>query len=160
CAWRVQSLLASRYGRPAAWRRSRPMRMARSFVTIVAGLAALGAIASAGSPQEAPRPGPTAQHAPLPTFKDYPADAIYKGRAARLRLTTQAQGDRRELSSAAAEGGVTFAGHYALVKFGCGSSCVSSDILDLRTGRTIAVPFTISGWREIHDDFEPIEVKP
>src|SRR5262245_20769683 len=124
------------------------MRPLRSFVAIVAGLAALGAIGDAASAQQAP-----------PKFKDFPAGGTFEGKPARPRLATKDQRDRRELYASAVANGVTFAGHYAVVKYGCGSSCVSSDILDLRSGNVVAVPFTVSGWREIHDDFEPIEAK-
>jgi len=58
-----------------------------------------------------------------------------------------------------AEKGVTFAGHYTIVTLPCGTACQSPNILDLRTGRIIQLD-TISGWREYHDDFKPVVVKP
>jgi hypothetical protein len=41
----------------------------------------------------------------------------------------------------------------------CGTTCRAPNILDLRTGRVIPCD-TISGWREYHDDFEPVIVRP
>jgi len=100
------------------------------------------------------------QAADAPKFRDYPVTHVFNGKAAKLRLT----GENKQYYSAyfedAAAKGVTFAGHYAVVTRGCGSTCVVADILDLQTGRTFKVPFSISGWRDTHDAFEPVETKP
>ena len=34
------------------------------------------------------------------------------------------------------------------------------DIVSVKTGKVVSIPFSISGWREYHDDFDPVEVKP
>src|SRR5262245_47446544 len=147
-AWRFQSAGASRY--PAAHPRIPcPMRSLAGLAAIVASLAWLCFPATAEPAKDAP-----------PKFRDYPAGPPYTGKPAPLRLTTPRQRDQRELYAAAAAGGVTFAGHYAIVGVGCGASCVAPDILDLRTGRTVEIPFTVSGWRDVHDKFEPVETKP
>jgi hypothetical protein len=39
--------------------------------------------------------------------------------------------------------------------WGCGSACVVGAIVDARTGKIIPLP-TVSGWKEVHDDFQGI----
>jgi hypothetical protein len=43
----------------------------------------------------------------------------------------------RELAAA----GPNFAGHYVIVKWGCGSPCLMAAIVDLKTGRVFPPPF-------------------
>ena len=33
------------------------------------------------------------------------------------------------------------------------------DIVSVKTGKVVTIPFSISGWREYHDNFDPVEVK-
>jgi hypothetical protein len=42
---------------------------------------------------------------------------------------------------ALAEAGPNFAGHYVIVTWGCGSSCLMMAIVDLKTGRVFPPPF-------------------
>ena len=42
-----------------------------------------------------------------------------------------------------------------MVKLPCGSACAAPHLLDARTGRITSF-FTISGWREVSDDFDPV----
>jgi hypothetical protein len=109
----------------------------------------------ASAQQPAPNaPGDT------PRFKDYPVQRIFKGKPAKPWLTAENRQYYSAYYESAAEKGVSFAGHYAIVTRGCGSACVTPDILDLQTGKTVKVPFSISGWRAYHDAFEPIETRP
>jgi hypothetical protein len=102
-----------------------------------------------------------AKDASLPKFKDFPVKTIFKGKAAKPRLSGEFKRYYGHHYTAAAEEGVKFAGHYTIVTRTCGSSCQIVDILDLKTGHTVKFDFaSISGWREYHDDFEPIEMKP
>jgi hypothetical protein len=41
--------------------------------------------------------------------------------------------------------GANFAGHYALVSFGCGTACMISAIVDVRNGR-VFFPRALDGW--------------
>jgi len=94
-----------------------------------------------------------------PKFADYPVK-VYAGKPAKPRLVTQGLRDNRELFMAAAsEGRINAAGHYFVVKLPCGSACAWPHLLDARTGRII-VFFTVSGWREVSDDFDPVASKP
>ena len=90
-----------------------------------------------------------------PKFADYPVK-VYAGKPAKPRLVTRDLRDRRELFMAAAsEGRIDAAGHYFVVKLPCGSACAAPHLLDARTGRIIEL-FTISGWHEVSDDFDPV----
>jgi hypothetical protein len=51
-----------------------------------------------------------------------------------------------------------FAGPYYLLVFGCGSACVNAAIYDT-DGRLTEVPFSISGWRRVYDDFSGVEFR-
>jgi hypothetical protein len=89
-----------------------------------------------------------------PKFADYPVK-VYTGKPARPRLVTQDLRDRRELFEAAREEKVNAGGRYVVVKIPCGSACAAPALLDLGNGR-IAEFFTVSGWREVADDFDPV----
>ena len=90
-----------------------------------------------------------------PKFADYPVK-VYAGKPAKPRLVTEYLRDRRELFlGAASEGRIDAAGHYFVVKLPCGSACAAPHLLDARTGKIIEV-FTISGWHEVSDDFDPV----
>lgn len=52
-----------------------------------------------------------------------------------------------------------FAGRYYLAVWGCGSACVVGAIVEAATGKVIDIPFTVSGWREVHDDFQGIDFR-
>ena len=101
----------------------------------------------------------SAQEKPLPKFGDYPVRTIYKGKHAKPRIFGDLKRYYESSYTSAIEGGVTFAGEYAIAKRPCGSTCVMPDIVSVKTGKVVEVPFTISGWREYHDDFDPVEVK-
>jgi hypothetical protein len=94
----------------------------------------------------------------LPRFSDYPVKQVYKGKVARPVFTTRADYEyRTRLRDAVSrDDRPNFAGRYYVATWGCGSACVSSGLVDARTGAVTMVPFTISGWRETYDDFEPI----
>jgi hypothetical protein len=101
-----------------------------------------------------------AQDAPLPKFKDHPVKTIFKGKPAKPRLDRETKRYYGHLYTSAAEEGVKFAGHYTIVERTCGSTCRIIDILDLKTGKTVKLDFaSISGWRDHHEAFEPVEVK-
>jgi hypothetical protein len=89
-----------------------------------------------------------------PKFADYPVE-VFTGKHAKPRLVTQDLRDYRELFEAASEKKIDAGGRYIVVKMSCGSSCVAPTLLDARSGR-ITEFFTISGWREVGDDFDPV----
>ncbi|MBR1197646.1 hypothetical protein JQ609_04860 [Bradyrhizobium sp. AUGA SZCCT0169] len=90
-----------------------------------------------------------------PKFADYPV-RVYAGKIAIPRLVTPDLRARRETFLAAADDGkIDAAGRYIVVKLPCGSTCVAPTLLDARTGKIIEL-FTVSGWHEVSDDFDPV----
>ena len=71
---------------------------------------------------------------PIPKFSQYAA-AIEKPRVKviNFKRSPGAGSFRTRLSEGIREG-VNFAGHYALVGWGCGTGCISGAIVDTRTG--------------------------
>jgi hypothetical protein len=73
----------------------------------------------------------------VPRFEDYPVKEIHEGKAAKLVLETSEQRDAANYYQAIADGGTSFAGHYAVVPLTCGSACISADFLDTtRSGKS------------------------
>jgi len=101
----------------------------------------------------------SAQDKALPKFGDYPVKTIYKGKHAKPKIYGDLKRYYESSYTSAIEGGVTFAGEYAIAKRPCGSTCVMPDIVSVKTGKVVIIPFSISGWREYHDNFDPVEVK-
>jgi hypothetical protein len=92
----------------------------------------------------------------LPKFADYPVK-VYTGKFARPRINTSYLRDRPESFEHAIENDkVNAGGRYIVVQLPCGTTCVQPMLLDVSNGRISGV-FSISGWREYRDDFEPIE---
>jgi hypothetical protein len=104
--------------------------------------------------------GALAQEKPLPKFKDYPVKTIYKGKGAAPKIYGETKRYYESSYTSAIRDGVTFAGEYAIAIRPCGTTCQMPDIVSVKTGKVINIPFSISGWREYHDNFEPVEVKP
>src|SRR5689334_18730121 len=67
-------------------------------------------------------------------FDKYPA-AIFHGRPSAPHLETTRARQFRTTISKGAKAGVNFAGHFALVSWGCGSSCGSYVVVDSQSGR-------------------------
>ncbi len=95
----------------------------------------------------------------VPRFEDYPVKEIHEGKAAKLVLETDEQRNAATYYQAIADGGTSFAGHYAVVPLTCGSACISADFLDTLTGQIIPGTFSNSGWKERHDAFREIEFR-
>jgi hypothetical protein len=82
----------------------------------------------------------------LPRFADYPADSVYRGRAAPVDFSSDPDARRfRTILPTGAARGPNFAGHYTVVEWGCGSPCQSHTILDARTGRILTSTSTSLG---------------
>jgi hypothetical protein len=113
----------------------------------LAGLLAVIALGAAGA-QTAPR------------FADFPAGAVYRGKAAQPVLDTR---DKREYRTRLREGMTdakpNFAAKYVVVTWGCGTACVLGAYVDAATGRVTMLPFSLSGWREAFDGFKPVDTR-
>ena len=93
----------------------------------------------------------------VPRFEDYPANAVYTGRPAEPVLgTAEERRFRTVIRRGVTEGwgvedgstrkqfdrpGPNFAGHYVIVKWGCGSPCLMAAFVDLAHGRVLPPPF-------------------
>lgn len=92
----------------------------------------------------------------LPKFKDYPAK-VFSGKTAKPRFHTDDLRDRRELYQyAVSDEKVNAGGRFIVVKLPCGSACAQPTFLNAKTGRIVEFD-TVSGWREVSDDFEPVQ---
>jgi hypothetical protein len=71
-----------------------------------------------------------------PRYEDYPVPQTFSGAPAPVDLST-AEGARRyrTVLRAGARAGPNFAGHFALVQWGCGSPCKEFAVIDVATGR-------------------------
>ncbi|MBA5608575.1 hypothetical protein H3H36_24840 [Duganella sp. FT3S] len=79
----------------------------------------------------------------MPGFARYQVTQHYAGPMAKPVLTTrQDKAFQRQLRRAA-HGQPNFAGHYRVVTFGCGASCVMGAMIDAKTGRIVWLPFTV-----------------
>ena len=95
-----------------------------------------------------------------PRFEDYPAGQLYVGKPAIPILSDPAQrlyGSRIRAGvdkgwgvygggSGDGEGpGPNFAGHYMIIQWGCGSTCIQMAVVDAETGRVYSPPLTVKG---------------
>lgn len=90
-----------------------------------------------------------------PRFSDYPV-TVYKGAKAPPVLDDETGRDYESIYRDASGKKIDAAGEYVRVYLPCGSSCVSPDLLNQRTGKRFDIPFTVSGWREVAEDFAPM----
>jgi hypothetical protein len=96
-----------------------------------------------------------AQGGAEPRFGDYPAPA-FKGRAAALKLTTpQARAYRTRLREGARRA-VNFAGRYKLHTWSCGTGCLQTTFIDVKTGE-VFFPAELNGFIVCFYDPKPVE---
>ena len=94
-----------------------------------------------------------------PKFADHTVK-VYTGKRAKPRLDHEFWRDRSETYRWAMEDKkVNAGGRYIVVILPCGSECQAPTLLDVRAG-WIAQFFTVSGWGEVPDDFEPVISRP
>lgn len=76
----------------------------------------------------------------VPRFEDFPVTKEFQGKPARVDLASHpyARLFRTSLKQGAAAG-PNFAGHYALVTWGCGNECGELLVVDVRTGKVYGV---------------------
>jgi hypothetical protein len=67
-------------------------------------------------------------------FRNYPAEADFRGMPARPKLTTSKERTYKTRIRTQERRGPNFAGHFTLAKWGCGSPCLDFVIIDARTG--------------------------
>ena len=95
----------------------------------------------------------------VPRFEDYPVKEIFTGKSASPILESDEQRSAATYYQAVADGGVNFAGHYAVVMLHCGDKCSAIEFLDVKTGNIVASDLTNSGWKRTHDRFRDVEFR-
>jgi len=102
---------------------------------------------------------------PVPQFEDYPATRTFKGKPAEPILGTPEQRRYRTRIRDGAmkgsdvwsgswrnpitNGGPNFAGHYFVIRWGCGSQCVMMAIVDAETGNVYEPPLAEKGFLHV-----------
>jgi hypothetical protein len=103
-----------------------------------------------------------AQHSDgtVPRFEDYPVAELFKGKLATPILTSREQiRFRARITEGITKGwgvwtgesemkerpGPNFAGHYVIVRWGCGAGCRRMAVVDARSGQTYAPPMSSEG---------------
>ena len=76
----------------------------------------------------------------IPRFEDYPVTSVFHGKPAEPAFR-KGEGFRTQIRNGALKG-PNFAGHYTIIKWGCGSGCISFAIVDAISGRLYyPIPF-------------------
>jgi hypothetical protein len=77
----------------------------------------------------------------VPQFDDYPVKTTFKGKPTHPDVRTQAHARRfRTMLRIGAARGPNFSGHYTVVGWGCGTSCLEFAIVDAKTGKVFFPP--------------------
>ncbi|MCA1565521.1 MAG: hypothetical protein LC803_07770 [Acidobacteria bacterium] len=110
-------------------------------------LFALATLAADALPQKRTRTGRrtvavarAAKTSEPPRFGDYPVKEIYGGRVAPVVLDSKRARMFRSRLREDSRQGVNFAGHYAVVFWGCGTGCAQVAVVDARTGKVYWPP--------------------
>lgn len=90
-----------------------------------------------------------AQDRPLPKFDDFKVAEIFKGQPAVPILTTPRQRQYRTMIRRGAKDNFSFAGHFKIAGWGCGSSCSGFAIVDSKTGQVFDTPFEYYEWNAL-----------
>ena len=80
---------------------------------------------------------------PPPEFEQYRVAQHYAGPMARPLLATRQDKEFQTQLRRGAQGEPNFAGHYRMVTFGCGASCVMGAIINAQNGKVLWLPFTV-----------------
>jgi hypothetical protein len=81
-----------------------------------------------------------AQTKQLLKFENFPAHKKFDGKTATVKITSSRARMFRTMLRENAKEGADFAGHYKVAKWGCGSSCVSLAIINLKNGNVYFTP--------------------
>ena len=92
-----------------------------------------------------------------PRFEQYPATKAFLGRIAPADVKTQPQARMfRTRISEGAKTGPNFAGHFTVVRWGCGMDCVGLAVVDANSGKVYFPPNlgNVDRTNIAYDDFE------
>ena len=88
-----------------------------------------------------------------PRFEDYPVTAVFSGTPASPKIVPSSKQDMDKIRNGVEKGwgvfhgneeklGTNFAGHFILIKWSCGSTCLEMAIVDAKTGDVFSPPDT------------------
>ncbi|MCF8198669.1 MAG: hypothetical protein K9J42_07880 [Sulfuritalea sp.] len=81
----------------------------------------------------------------IPRFEDYAVKPESVTRRAKLKLNNEfSRMFRTRLREGLRNDPIELAGHYVVVTFGCGSSCIYGGFVDAITGQATALPFALN----------------
>ncbi len=89
--------------------------------------------------------GNAKQRPEVSRFDDFPVPPAeqFKGKPAAVKLTSPQALRYRTMIREGARQGANFAGHYAIVQWGCGAGCVQFVVVDAKTGAVYVPPFYV-----------------
>ena len=91
----------------------------------------------------------------IPQFKNYPVDEIYTGKSHPLVMDSFGKSFRTRRRDAIEHGKPDFAGHFIVVKWGCGTGgCNSGAVIDAKTGKAYVFPVALSSVFPLKPEFE------
>jgi hypothetical protein len=128
------------------------------FLTLLICLLQLPGDSSAGIDDCYPITSADLRRSDAPRFEQFRLDERFTGKTATVNLSSHAMAPRyRTVLRKGSAAGPNFAGHYTIVAWGCGISCVTFAIVDARTG-SVHFPKdfrAVLGNGLDTDDFEP-----
>lgn len=92
----------------------------------------------------------------IPSFDEFPVK-VFTGNRSGVKISTAKDRQYASRLRQLASQPVNFAGHYVLVSWGCGASCVMAAAIDAKGGKVIWLPFTLCCWPL--DRSEPLEFR-
>jgi hypothetical protein len=98
-----------------------------------------------------------------PRYKAFPAE-VFTGRPAAAKPVSKEARQFRTVIREGAQIGTNFAGHYTIVSWGCGTSCIQFSIVDAKTGAVFMPDFYIAFSSNLEQeklrDEEPLQFRP
>jgi hypothetical protein len=123
--------------------RSLPWTVAALLLLSAAPLLTTAAAAQQASDHRTAASGVQAQVSPpesIPRFEDYPASKVFTGKPASVNLRSHKDARQfRTRLAAPFEKDTLFAGHYRIVRIGCGMDCQLNFIIDLADGSVMSL---------------------
>lgn len=78
-----------------------------------------------------------------PKFSDYRVDQQFEGKLTHVKIVSAQDKEFKTVLQRALHQKPNFAGHYVMLQFGCGASCVQAAVVDAQTGDVFWLPFTV-----------------
>jgi hypothetical protein len=97
-------------------------------------------------------PGRGALAVRSPRFADFAVQSVYHGRVAAPVLSTAVARQHRTVIRQGVANGANFAGHYAVVTWGCGTACQRFALVDVQTGRVTVSPMRLVRGAEFREN--------